>query len=91
MRERGPPLPGHPAGVGKQRQSPWGKANEANVTQPGGEKRNAVVRAPQSRQGPTALDQSHHPKVFEPVLGGERVQFVGVLELQSGPPANAQA
>jgi hypothetical protein len=50
----------------------------------------ALLCAPRSRQRPPALDQSHHAKVFEPVLGGERQHFLGVLKLQSGPPANAQ-
>jgi hypothetical protein len=59
--------------------------------QAGGEERNTLVCAPQSGQRPTALDQSRDPKDFEPVLGGDCQHFVSVLELQSGPPANAQS
>jgi hypothetical protein len=87
MLDRGLSLPGHPAGIAKKRQIPRPPGHESEIIQTGhalGEERNSLGGTPQCRQTPSVPDETRHPIVSEPVLGGEGQKLVSALEQRSG-------
>src|SRR5690242_12664983 len=87
MPERVLQLPGHQAGLSVKCQKARPPDYDSNIVpadQAGVEEWNSVVRVPQCRQTPPTPEESHRPKESESMLGGERQQFVGVLQQRYG-------